>query len=202
MLVALSVVLASPAAAGVTRRTVESALLTAGQISSLTGAEWHRFPSSDSDSEVTGCGLTESVGVTHSVERNFRYDAGPTLITEQIERYRTRELARADFRRAQRVLDGCTSLSLDGRPWQVEPLTVPDLRDGAMGYRLTGTVSSTTGEVPVTLTAVVLRHGRHTVAVLVGASGELTSGDRWSLKAAATTLARVGTAKVARVLGR
>lgn len=201
VVVAASLVAASPAtAAAITRPKVVGALLTAGEI----GAGWQRYEDTGEDADVVGCESTryQTVGARFKAERMFQYRQAPSLISESVQSFYTRDGARRDFTRGIKLFSACSSFTIDGQTFRITRLSVPDLADQEVAFQLSGSVATAAGPVELTIFLVAARHGRQTVAVLTFSGGPLTAADRRAVKQGSIRVARGATAKVASVLGR
>lgn len=199
---ALSLVATTPAsAATITRTKVVRSLLTATDL----GTGWHKTDlGSGSGSEVSGCESAqyESVGVRFKAEREFQYGETPTFISESVYSFRTRTAARKDFTKGVRVFSACSSFTMDGSVFRITRLSVAPFADQTAAFKITGSVPTAAGDVPLTLFFVVSRWGRQQTALMTMVGGQMTSAEARATKSGSVQIARAATQKVASRLGR
>jgi hypothetical protein len=198
---ALAVSVPASASVAQTKTQVVRSLLTGTQI----GDGWHKYSGSDgSAAEVGGC-LTEgsrSAGLRFSATRSYQYLTTAAFADETVYAFGTALSARRDFNKSTRLLDSCSSFTIDGSTWTVARMPVAAIADQTVRYRLNGSVPTASGKVPLVLFVVVTRYGRQEVATTLGAGGTLTSAQRTDFAKASVRLCRMATVKVADRLGR
>jgi hypothetical protein len=200
---AVAVAVAGPATAAVatTRTQVVRSLLTATQV----GQGWHKYDGGGSTSpEVEGClaGDASPRGLRFTAGREYQYLTTPAFGGETVYAFGTARSARRDFNASVRLLDSCSSFTLDGDTWTVARMSAPEIADQTVRYRLKGSVTTAAGKVPLVMFLVVSRYGRQEVAASLAAGGALTSAQRTEFAKASVRLCRLATAKVAARLGR
>jgi hypothetical protein len=199
----VAVAVTGPASASVaqTKTQVVRSLLSGAQI----GDGWHKTTGTDGTAgEVGGC-LTEaspSAGLRFKAGRSFQYLTSTGFADETVYAFGTARSARRDFNASTRLLDSCSSFTLDGNTWTVARMPVPAIADQTVRYRLNGSVPTASGKVPVVLFMVVTRYGRQEVTTTLGFGGTLTSAQRTGIAKASVRLCRLATMKVADRLGR
>ena len=185
-----------------TKAQVVRSLLSGTQI----GDGWHKYAGGDgSASEVGGC-LTDakpSAGLRFTASRSYQYQTTTAFADETVYAFGTARSARRDFNASTRLLDSCSSFTMDGNTWTVARMPVTAIADQTARYSFNGSVPNATGDkVPVVLFVVVTRYGRQEVTTSLGVGGALTSADRTSFGKASVRLCRMATVKVADRLGR
>ncbi|MDQ1600758.1 MAG: hypothetical protein QOD68_2232 [Actinomycetota bacterium] len=200
----VAVAVSVPASASVaqTKTQVVRSLLSGTQI----GDGWHKYAGGDgSAAEVGGC-LTEatpSAGLRFTASRSFQYQTTAAFADETVYAFGTATSARRDFNASKRLLDSCSSFTIDGNTWTVARMPVAAIADQTVRYRFNGSVPDAAGnKIPVVLFVVVTRYGRQEVTTSLGVGGTLTSTDRTSFGKASVRLCRMATVKVANRLGR
>ena len=195
---------AGPASASVaqTKAQVVGSLLSGTQI----GDGWHKYAGSDGPAaEVGGClkGTSPSVGLRFHATRSFQYLTTPAFAEESVYAFGTATAAQHDFNASRRLLDSCSSFTMNGDTWTVARMPVTAIADQTVRYRLNGKVASADGsKVPVVMFVVVTRLGRQEITTSLGAGGTLSSTDRTSFAQASVRLCRMAAVKVADRLGR
>jgi hypothetical protein len=204
--VAVSVVLvaATPAsaAASLTHRQVVHAALTADDL----GSGWHTYDASNSgaDPSVEGCEGTSyrTTGVRYDVERDYQFGTSPTFVNEDLQTFRTKVAASRDFTKGLKSFSACTSLTIDGKPWTVARLTVPDYADRTVLFRLRGVIGTAAGDVPLVMFLSVAKFGHHEIETVTIVAGQVTATELAGLRHGSVRINKAATAKVAAKLGR
>jgi hypothetical protein len=200
----VAVALSGPASASVaqTKAQVVGSLLSGTQI----GSGWHKYTGGDgSAAEVGGCleGASPSVGLRFKATRSFQYLTTTAFADESVYAFGTAAAARHDFNASKRLLDSCSSFTLNGDTWTVARMPVAAIADQTVRYRVNGKVAAADGsKVPVVLFVVVTRYGRQEVTTSLGVGGALTSAQRTEFAKASVRLCRMAAVKVADRLGR
>jgi hypothetical protein len=200
----VAIAVSGPASASVaqTKAQVVGSLLGGSHI----GDGWHKYAGSDgSAAEVGGClkGASPSVGLRFHVSRSFQYLTTPAFADESVYAFGTATAAQHDFNASKRLLDSCSSFTMNGDTWTVARMPVAAIADQTVRYRFNGKVAAADGsKVPVVLFVVVTRYGRQEVTTSLGAGGTLSSTDRTSFANASVRLCRMAAVKVADRLGR
>ena len=200
----VAVALSGPASASVaqTKAQVVGSLLSGTQI----GSGWHKYTGGDgSAAEVGGCleGASPSVGLRFKATRSFQYLTTTAFADESVSAFGTATAARNDFNASKRLLDSCSSFTLNGDTWTVARMPVAAIADQTVRYRVNGKVAAADGsKVPVVLFVVVTRYGRQEVTTSLGVGGALTSAQRTEFAKASVRLCRMAAVKVADRLGR
>jgi hypothetical protein len=200
----VAVAVSVPASASVaqTKTQVVRSLLSGPQI----GDGWHKTTGSDGAAgEVGGCltGTSDPAGLRFTATRSYQYLTTPAAADESVYAFGTARSARRDFNASTRLLDSCSSFTIDGSTWTVARMPVTAIADQTARYRFSGSVPNAAGDkVPVVLFVVVTRYGRQEVATTLGVGGALTSAQRTEFAKASVRLCRMATGKVADRLGR
>lgn len=203
-LTVVAVAVSGPATASVaqTKAQVVGSLLSGTQI----GDGWHKYTGGDgSDAEVGGClkGTSTSIGLRFKASRSFQYLTTPAFADESVYAFGTATAARHDFNASKRLLDSCSSFTMNGDTWTVARMPVAAIADQTVRYRFNGKVAAGDGsKVAVVMFVVVTRYGRQEVITSLGAGGTLSSTDRTGLAKASVRLCRMAAVKVADRLGR
>ena len=200
----VAVAVSVPASASVaqTKTQVVRSLLSGTQI----GDGWHRTAGGDGTAaEVGGCltGTSAPAGLRFTATRSYQYLTTAAFADETVYAFGTATSARRDFNASKRLLDSCSSFTIDGNTWTVARMPVSAIADQTVRYRFNGSVPDAAGnKIPVVLFVVVTRYGRQEVTTSLGVGGTLTSADRTSFAKASVRLCRMAAVKVADRLGR
>ena len=200
--VAIAVSVPASASVAQTKAQVVRSLLSSTQI----GDGWHKFAGGDgSAAEVGGC-LTDakpSAGLRFTAGRSYQYQTNAAFADETVYAFGTARSAQRDFNTSKRLLDSCSSFTIDGNTWTVARMPVAAIADQTVRYRFNSSLPDAAGnKIPVVLFVVVTRYGRQEVTTSLGVGGTLTSADRTSFGKASVRLCRMATVKVADRLGR
>ena len=206
--VAISVVLvaATPASAAVslTHLQVVHAALTANDL----GNGWHHVDVSgggagtpEADEGCPGTGYT-TTGIRYDVQRGFQFQTTPTIVHEEIESFRTVRAAKRDFRKGTAQFSSCTTFTMDGHQWNVNRLAVASYGDRSALFRLAGTVTSGTTDVPLTMYLNAARYGHHEVITLTAVGGATDATVEKRVRDTSVQINKLATAKVRVKLGR
>jgi hypothetical protein len=201
--VALAVPGTASAAVAQTRTQVVRSLLTGPQI----GDGWHRSDSSSGGSAVEADGCDPSTGASSpglrfTADRSYQYLTSALFADETIYAFGTVTSARRDFNASTRLMDSCSSFTVDGNTFTVTRMPAPTIADQTARYRMKGSVTTPAGKVPMTLFMVATRLGRQEVVTTLVVGGALTAAQRTDVAQASVRLCRLATAKVAARLGR
>ena len=184
-----------------TKTQVVRSLLSGAQI----GDGWHKTAGSDGTAgEVGGCltGTSAPAGLRFTAGRSYQFQTTTAFADETVHAFGTATAARHDFNASKRLLDSCSSFTIDGNTWTVARMPVAAIADQTARYRLNGSVPSAAGKVPVVLFVVAARYGRQSVVTTLGVGGTLTSAQRTEFAKASVRLCRMAAVKVADRLGR
>jgi hypothetical protein len=206
--VAVSVVLvaATPAsaAASLTHLQVVHAALAADDL----GNGWHHVDLSgggDGTPEASqGCPGTRytTTGLRYDVERGYQFETTPTIVHEEIQSFRTVRAAKRDFRKGMAQFSSCTTFTMEGHQWNVNRLAVASYADRSALFRLAGSVTSGTTEVPLTMYFNAARYGHHEVLTLTVVGGATDATIEKRIRDSSVQISKLATAKVRVKLGR
>jgi hypothetical protein len=206
--VAVSVVLvaATPAsaAASLTHRQVVHAALTANDL----GNGWHHVDLSGGGAGTPaadeGCPGTAypTLGLHYDVQRGFQFETTPTIVSEEIQSFRTVRAAKRDFRKGTAQFSSCTTFTMDGHQWNVNRLTLAGYADGSALFRLAGTVTSGTTDVPLTMYLSAARYGHHEIITMTAIGGATDAAVEKRIRDTSVQINKLATAKVRIKLGR
>lgn len=126
---------------------VVRSLLSGTQI----GDGWHRYTgSNNAAAEVGGC-LTDAgptAGLRFKATRSYQYQSTPAFAKETVYAFGTARSAQKDFTASTRLLDSCSSFTVDGATWTVARMPVTAIGDQTVRYRFNGSVPTAAGKVP------------------------------------------------------
>ncbi|HEX4697877.1 MAG TPA: hypothetical protein VH857_00795 [Actinomycetes bacterium] len=206
--VAVSVVLvaATPAsaAASVTHLQVVHAALTANDL----GNGWHRVDLSGGGAGTPeaseGCPGTGymTTGLRYDVQRGFQFETTPTIVHEEIQSFRTVRAAMRDFRKGLAQFTSCTTFTMEGHQWNVNRLAVANYADRSALFRLAGSVTSGTADVPLTMYLNAARYGHHEILTLTAVGGATDAALEKRIRDSSVQINKLATAKVRVKLGR
>jgi hypothetical protein len=208
--VAVSVVLvaATPAsaAASLTHRQVVRAALTASDL----GNGWRHVDLSGGgggtpgdDEGCPGTGYT-TTGLRYDVNRSYQFETTPTVVTEEIQSFRTVPAAKRDFRKGVAQFNSCTTFTMEGHQWNVNRVAVASYADSSALFRLSGAVTSNSGsgDVPLTMYLSAARYGHHEVITLTAVGGATDATVEKQIRDSSVQISKLATAKVRVKLGR
>jgi hypothetical protein len=208
--VAVSVVLVATtpasAAASLTHLQVVHAALTANDL----GNGWHHVDLSgggggDGTPEASqgcpGTGYT-TIGIRYDVQRGFQFETTPTIVHEEIQSFRTVRAATRDFRKGLAQFSSCTTFTMEGHQWNVNRLAVGNYADRSALFRLAGSVTSGTTEVPLTMYFNAARCGHHEVLTLTVVGGATDATIEKRIRDSSVQISKLATTKVRVKLGR
>ena len=210
--VAVSVVLvaATPASAAtsLTHRQVARAALTAGDL----GNGWRHVDLSanggggstqEADEGCPGTAYT-TIGLRYDVHRSYQFQTTPTVVTEEIQSFRTVSAAKRDFRKGVAQFSSCTTFTMAGHQWNVNRVAVARYADSSALFRLSGSVTSSSGsgDVPMTMYLSSARYGHHEIFTLTAVGGTTDATVEKRLRDSSVQISKLATAKVRVKLGR